>query len=72
MAEWLKALVLKTSRLKGLVGSNPTSSARLLTRAAACMAVRVFSFRTSLNGTFIIFDKDNYRPIRGFPSYNLD
>ena len=29
MAEWLKALVLKTSRVKALVGSNPTSSARL-------------------------------------------
>ncbi len=28
MAEWLKALVLKTSRVKALVGSNPTSSAR--------------------------------------------
>lgn len=27
MAEWLKALVLKTSRAKALVGSNPTSSA---------------------------------------------
>ncbi len=27
MAEWLKALVLKTSEPKGSVGSNPTSSA---------------------------------------------
>ena len=32
MAEWLKALVLKTSRAKALVGSNPTSSAKYSTR----------------------------------------
>ena len=30
MVEWFKALVLKTSRLKDLVGSNPTSSLYVL------------------------------------------
>ena len=35
MAEWLKAAVLKTARVKALVGSNPTSTAIFIIQASS-------------------------------------
>ena len=35
VAEWFKALVLKTSNVKAFVGSNPTTSARVISAAVA-------------------------------------
>ena len=40
VAEWFKALVLKTSEPKGSVGSNPTSSANSFNRLASLISVR--------------------------------
>ncbi len=39
MAEWFKAAVLKTARVKVLVGSNPTSTAILLFRESTSLTI---------------------------------
>ena len=63
MAEWLKALVLKTSRAQALVGSNPTSSA-MHSGPVARFERRGFSF----SHAFVFSDADDPPRHRAPPS----
>ena len=56
MAEWLKAAVLKTVEPQGSVGSNPTSSARLVN--APAMGRFSFSDELQPKGSRIRTDED--------------
>ena len=61
MAEWLKALVLKTSRVKALVGSNPTSSARLFYPVSIARGGVLFCVKVHL---LSIYRRRPARPLR--------